>query len=76
MKNINNLEPIEAVIFRKNKEQLILIKNETKVKIITDNTDFDKEYSGLIIFINEDAIEIDDGELINWEYVKEIIIIE
>jgi hypothetical protein len=77
MKNIKNLDPMEAVIFKDKKgNQLILIKNETEVLIITDGTEHEKEYSGLITFINSDGIELENSNrVIFWEYIEEINII-
>lgn len=76
MKNINNLNPQSAIIFRDGNEELILVLNETNVEVITDGTDFDKILKGTITFINEDGLRIEDGDIMFWEYIEEIKIIQ
>jgi len=73
MKNIKNLKPVEAVIFEYQEEKITLIKGETQIHIVTDGSEHEKEYSGLISFVNSDGIEIeDDGNIIFWEYIEEL----
>lgn len=77
MKNINNLKPLTAVIFRNEENEILtLIKDETNVKVIVEKAEYgeDNIFIGTITFVNEDAIEINNGGLIHWEYVEEIII--
>lgn len=76
MKNIRNLEPKQATIFESSEGKIILVTNKTEVKVTTDGTDFKKEYSGFITFIDESGFEIEDsGDFIKWDYVEEIDII-
>ena len=83
MKNIYRLKPMEAIIFEnENGDKLILIKDKTKVIIITNKAEllspvnYEKEYSGLVISVNSDGIELKNSKgIIFWEYIKEIYII-
>lgn len=84
MKNIKKLEPLQSIVFKNESETLVLITNETKVKIITDETEYDKEYIGEVVFVNEDCIELklsspdpfsDNIEEIKWDYIEEINIV-
>jgi hypothetical protein len=83
MKNIYRLKPMEAIIFENGKkDKLILIKDKTEVIVITNETEllspvnYKKEYSGLVIFVNSDGIELENSKgIIFWEYIKEICII-
>lgn len=72
MKNINKLQPQNAIVFNNGEEQLVLIKDVTEIILETDKTDFDEFYSGVITFINEDGIEVSGSQLIQWEFVKSI----
>ncbi|MBY6842659.1 hypothetical protein [Clostridium botulinum] len=64
----------KAIVIENDKENLILIEKQTKVHLITDETDFKKDFYGVISFVDCDTIEI-ENTLINWNYVKEIEII-
>ncbi|HDK7194881.1 TPA: hypothetical protein PTV74_003188 [Clostridium botulinum] len=70
----NKFQARKAIVIENDKENLILIEKETKVRLITDETDFKKEFHGIISFVDCDTIEI-ENTLINWNYVKEIEII-
>ncbi|MBZ9622903.1 hypothetical protein G9F71_008555 [Clostridium sp. FP2] len=73
MKNINNLKPKTAIILEgESNEVMTLILNETVVEVTTDGTEHVKKQEGLITFINEDGLKLEAGDLIFWEYVKEI----
>lgn len=73
MNNINKLNPQTAIVFNNGTENLVLIKGKTVVMVITDGSnDFEKECSGLVTDINEDFIEIENGDMIDWEYIRTI----
>ncbi|MGV6935976.1 hypothetical protein ACWA2B_10720 [Paenibacillus sp. CMM36] len=72
MKNIKNLHVQPAVVFENEGEKLVLIKGKSNIVLVTDETDYDKEYSGLITDLNEDYVEIENGSMIKWEYVISI----
>ncbi|MDP9675215.1 hypothetical protein J2W97_001198 [Paenibacillus jamilae] len=72
MENIKNLHVQPAVVFENEGEKLVLIKGKSNVVLVTDETDYDKEYSGLITDLNEDYVEIENGLMIKWEYVISI----
>jgi len=78
MKNINNLEPKQAIIFNNGEEILTLIENESKVKVILDESEYvnDNILTGVITFLAEDAIDIDNKYgVILFEYIKEITLV-
>lgn len=72
MKNINNADIKIAVCITIGEESMFLTEGQV-VTIITDDTDFDLKYQGIINFISVDMIEV-NGEMIDFEYIKEIII--
>lgn len=76
MKNINNSKIQHAIKISNGEEEIILIENETNIIIETDKTDFEKNYRGKVTFISKDAIEVDNGKLIYFEYIEKIDIIE
>jgi hypothetical protein len=77
VKNINELTPKEAIIFENEDEEIMtLILNETVVSVITDKSDFERNYCGLITYMSEDGLEIECGELMFWRNIKEIKIVE
>lgn len=43
-----------------------------RVMVTTDETDFDRFYSGYITFISLDCIQLDGCQLIKWEYILTI----
>ncbi len=71
MKKINNAKVELSIKLTVNEEHLNLSKG-MEVIVWTDETDFEKEYSGEITDINTDGIEIEHQEFIPWEYISEI----
>lgn len=74
MKNIRDLEPIEAVLFKSGEDSLVLTKGD-RVKIITDGSEFDEEIECEIDSVTVDEICYEDVEHfvnIPWEYINEI----
>jgi phage gp45-like len=69
-----NLTPVEAVIFESGNEKIVLTKG-SKVHVVIDNTDFEKEYVGHIEFVNVDGIELENSPMMNWEYVESVTIL-
>jgi hypothetical protein len=43
-----------------------------EVLIFTDDTDYEKEYSGVITYIDDERIEIESAESIPWNYIIDI----
>jgi hypothetical protein len=74
MKNIKKLKPIRTIIFENGNDKLILMQNETVVKLITDKSEYEEDYEGLITFVNEDGIGI-ENKMIYWEYIEEVYIL-
>lgn len=71
---MENLIIKPAVQLQQNDDIIYILKGII-VDIITDKTDFEECYlSREVISVNEDEIEIEDGN-IPWEYIKEISII-
>jgi phage gp45-like len=78
VKNINNLSPIEAVVFESDGNKLVLTEG-MKVSLITDGLELDKEITCMINYVTVDEIAYNDGKhLINvaWEYVEEISVVK
>ena len=71
MKNINEANVFEVVKLEVNNESMYLSEG-MEVIVWTDETDFEKEYAGEITFVNTDGIEIENQEIIPWEYIKVI----
>jgi len=72
----DSINSLNALIIRNNDgEQMTLIENETKVKVITDKSEYEEDYSGVLTFINEYEIEIDNEVNIDWDYIKEVIVL-
>ena len=57
-------------------KELVLVETKTKVEIITDGTEHPRVEKGLITFVNEDGIIIENEDMIFWEYVEDIKIID
>jgi len=65
-----------ALVIENNGESICLIQGKTEVILITDKSEFEEDYSGLITFVNEDGIQLEStDEIIMWEYVEELSII-
>ena len=72
----DSINSLNALIIRNNDgEQMTLIENETKVKVITDKSEYEEDYSVVLTFINEYEIEIDNEVNIDWDYIKEVIVL-
>ncbi len=69
----NNVEVSSALVFSKEGEVLVL-KDGMKIKVITDNTDFDEVLEGEFTFVDDDTLDV-DGTSIHIDYVEEIIIL-
>lgn len=76
MCNINKLDPNISVIFKNEVgEELVLVPEETHIRITTDDTDYNKEYLGLVDFVNEDGVELENKGFILWQYILKIEIV-
>lgn len=69
--NINEIIE-QYVIKTDNKDDIIIIPNETIVIITTDKTDFEEKIRGRVTFMNIDSIELNEDEIIKWEYIIDI----
>lgn len=78
MKNINKLQPQTAINFEdENGNKITLIKDETIIQVITDGSEHEREYRGLVTFVSEDGLEIEnESGVIFWEYIKEINVVK
>lgn len=73
MINISKFRPIESIVLRgENGEEIILIKGETIVKIVTDEDLF----QGIITFIDEQSIKVENSPTYFWEDILGLEIIE
>jgi hypothetical protein len=64
----------QALVFTRGEEKMIL-REGAYIEVITDETDYDKTYTGEYKFIEDQRIKIDD-ENIPIDYIVEIKIIE
>lgn len=64
----------QALIFTRGEEKMIL-REGAYIEVTTDETDYDKTYTGEYKFIEDQRIKIDD-ENIPIDYIVEIKIIE
>jgi hypothetical protein len=73
MKGINAIEPKKAIIFEDDKYgKMTLIECQSMVDIVTDGTDFPLKVNGMVVFLNESGIIIEDSDLIPWWHILEI----
>lgn len=75
MYNIKNLNPIKLIKFINDVGATLTLSVGVEIILTTDGTDFEKEYSGIITFLNEDGIEVERLDFIKWEYIEEINIV-
>ena len=66
----NNVEVIKELRFDNGKECIEIMDGEY-IKVVTDGTEFDKEYVGQFEFVDENHIWV-DGVDIPLEYIEEI----
>ena len=64
----------QALVFTRGEEKMIL-REGAYIEVITDETDYNKTYTGEYKFIEDQRIKIDD-ENIPIDYIVEIKIIE
>lgn len=72
-----NISVCSALIFEnvlKNEEETLVLKDGMRIKIITDNTDFDEVLEGEFTFVDDDTLDV-NGTLIHIDYIEEIIIL-
>lgn len=72
-----NVSVCSALIFEnvlKNEEEALVLKDGMRIKVITDNTDFDEVLEGEFTFVDDDTLDV-DGTSIHIDYIEEIIIL-
>lgn len=60
-----------VTITRENGE-IFTIRKGDEIHLITDQTDYDDEYTGFITSIDESEIQIDSGDRIPWFHITDV----
>lgn len=69
----HELNKLSAVItITKNDGEVFEIRKGDYIAIVTDDTDYDETYSGIITYIDEDMIQIDNKEFVPWFHITNI----
>jgi hypothetical protein len=71
MEKINEASIFDAIRLETDKDTLYLTVG-MEVIIWTDETDFEKEYSGEITFVGSKGIEVEQFGIIPWGYIQAI----
>jgi len=66
---------IEQVLMLENGSETLILREGNLIEVTTDETDFDRTYTGTYVFNGEERIMIDEED-IPIEYITEIKILE